>query len=267
MFAKKTDRSIFKYPGLLLSVLACVSALVFMLCGETFCVFQRADAIPRVTTGVNRHGSPQIKLAFPGVSCGEDGFNVDKMWQILFKSPTAYKAETKAREQRGGQSPFAGKTRLKFACFYPTSRKILIPAEFSDTRAALAYAYELKHFEQADVTLDLQAQLRDGAVSVSRFTDRCIELESHAAYQEVKVARELRKAWVLGAHSEWEAYCRPGEDEQESVSHLLSAIDSQGIVPGTGRTARGYYIWLATQKLQEAAPEKLAAKGNVAAGP
>ena len=36
------------------------------------------------------------------------------------------------------------------------------------------------------MTLDLQAQLRDGAVSVSRFTDRCIELEAHAAYQEVR---------------------------------------------------------------------------------
>ena len=66
------------------------------------------------------------------------------------------------------------------------------------------------------------------------------------------MARELRKAGVFGALSAWEAFCWPSDDDQVSLYNILVAIDYMGIVLGTGKTARGYYAWLATEQLQGA---------------
>ena len=185
----------------------------------------------------------------PYVSPGERGFEEARMWKVLFKSPTAAQAEMKAREELGGRSPFGGKTNLEYSCLSPGNRRIYIPAKFSEPHAALAYAYELKNFEAADILLSLLIQLRRGALSMAEFADRCMDLEARAAYQQVKVARELRKAWVLGAHSDWEDFCMFGEGEKESVQRILSAIRRAGVIEGTEITARRYYMWMAGQNL------------------
>ena len=262
MGIRQTDRKVPNQSRFLLTVEVCCIWTI-LVCGGAGKALGWDNFPPdaSIMVAITPAGSD---IPIPGIFDGGEGFDVEKMWKVFFKSPTATQAEMKAREKNGGFSPFAGKTHLSFSCFYPISRKILIPAEFSETRATLAYAYELKHFEQGRMMLDLQAQLREGTISVSRFVDRCLEFEAQAAYQEVKVARELRKAWVFGADSDWEAYCWSGEEEVQSVSNILAAMDGHGIVRGTGRTARGYYMWLAAQKLQDASPERRAGKENMA---
>ena len=263
MFTAFLDRRIFRQiPG------EGMLAFVFLLLvgGQMPRVLGQDQTVSAFIFEPARPGSQRTGAeAIPRLSRGEEGFSTDRMWGILSKSPTAVRAEMKARDHNGGQSPFAGKTHLKFSCFYPPSRKILIPAKLSETQAALSYAYELKHFEQADEIRDLQAQVSNRAASATRFADRCIELEAQAAYQQVQVARELRKAWVFGAYSWWEPYCWPGEDDHESVGLIVAAIECTGIVLGTGKTARGYYTWLATQRMQETEPMGPALKETVVA--
>lgn len=240
-----------------------VAALLIM-CSHSFCIFGERGAIPVKPASAVLPDFTRGEFVIPGVSLWEKGFNVDKMWEIFFKSPTATQAEENARAANGGRSPFWGKTRLKFPCFYPHTGKILIPADYSETRAALAYAYELKHFENREVLLELYRTLRQGAISVAAFVDRCVELEAQAALQEVKVARELRKAWVLDAHSPWEIYCERNVDSPENVTRIIAGMDSSGHVPGTDKTVRGYYMWLASQQLKGGAQDRFEMQGQVA---
>jgi len=267
MPVRGTHRRLLTYFALLLGAGVLLCVLGFFVFHHSPKGLRRTDFIASIASGVKASKDARSELLIPRITGAEEGPDEGRMWRILFKSKTAYRAEMKAREQSGGRSPFIGRTSLNFSCFYPTSRKIRIPADLSDTRAALAYAYELKHFEQAGGILDLQAQVASRAISASQFADRCMELEARAAYQEVRVARELRKAWVLGAYSEWEAFCRPGEGERKSISRILAVIHVQGIVPGTGKTARDYYLWLAARKLEKAEPARPALPQSMAAAP
>ena len=183
-------------------------------------------------------------------SFNDRGFDEAKMWEKLFKSPTATRSEMNAREKNGGKSPYAGKTTIRFSAFYPNTKKIVLPADLSATDAALAYAYELRHFEQVDELLRLQSDVRKAAIPVEMFVNRCMELEAEAAYRQVQVARELRKAWVFGADSAWEAYCDFANNEKEAVLSILEAMNSNSFVAGTGRSAREYYVAMAEQQVR-----------------